>query len=262
MTPMFDYDYLLDPGHGGKDPGAGGNGHREKDWTLKLSLYMYDRLRELGARVGITRTTDVTLEEEDRVAKVLRSRARYCISNHLNAGGGVGCETIHSLHSNGRLAKRIFDALKDAGQKGRRVFYRVHPNGKDDYYFMHRRTGSVETIILEWAFIDSSEDMKRMEQNWKKYAEAVIRVLCQQIDISYSAPKSSASKPVQKPDPKPSNPKPAEKPSRELMDAVKKLQDAGIINTPDYWVDNAVKGKECRGDYVSALIIKTAANLK
>ena len=57
---------VIDPGHGGEDSGAIGNNQYEKDYTLKISKYMYDRLRELGVPVTLTRDADVTLTPMER----------------------------------------------------------------------------------------------------------------------------------------------------------------------------------------------------
>lgn len=80
--------------HGGSDPGASGNNQYEKDYTLKISKYMYDRLKELGIPVAMTRDTDITLPPSDRVNKILTAYGDdsnvLVISNHLNAGGGDG----------------------------------------------------------------------------------------------------------------------------------------------------------------------------
>ena len=46
---------VIDAGHGGTDSGAVGNGIIEKDLTLKISKYMADRLKQLGANVTLTR---------------------------------------------------------------------------------------------------------------------------------------------------------------------------------------------------------------
>ena len=62
---------VIAPGHGGDDPGATGNNQYEKDYTLKISKYMYDRLKELGIPVTLTRDTDITLSPTDRVNKIL-----------------------------------------------------------------------------------------------------------------------------------------------------------------------------------------------
>ena len=82
---------VIDPGHGGDDPGASGNGIIEKDLNLEISKYMYDRLRSLGIPVYITRDTDETLNPTDRVNRILNafgnSKDVIVVSNHINAGG-------------------------------------------------------------------------------------------------------------------------------------------------------------------------------
>ena len=83
---------VIDPGHGGQDPGAIGNNQYEKDYSLKISKYMYDRFNELGIPVTLTRDTDITLSPSDRTDKILSAYGDnpnvVVISNHLNAGGG------------------------------------------------------------------------------------------------------------------------------------------------------------------------------
>ena len=83
---------VIDPGHGGSDPGAVSDNNYEKDYALKISKYMYDRFNELGIPVTLTRDSDITLSPTDRVNKILSSYGDnpnvIVISNHLNAGGG------------------------------------------------------------------------------------------------------------------------------------------------------------------------------
>lgn len=89
---------VIDAGHGGTDSGAVGNGIIEKDLTLKISEYMYNRLKDLGANVAITRNTDETITPTDRVNRVKNafgdSKDVVVISNHINAGGPafLGCD--------------------------------------------------------------------------------------------------------------------------------------------------------------------------
>ena len=83
---------VVDAGHGGNDPGASGNGIIEKEYTLKISQYIYDRLRQLGLDVKMTRTEDETLSPTERVNRVLNAFGNtsdvIVVSNHINAGGG------------------------------------------------------------------------------------------------------------------------------------------------------------------------------
>ena len=82
---------VIDPGHGGSDPGTSGNGIIEKDYTLKISQYMKKRFDELGIDSALTRTSDESLDSN---ARPKRAQSFYgngndviLVSNHINAGG-------------------------------------------------------------------------------------------------------------------------------------------------------------------------------
>ena len=89
---MNETKIVIDPGHGGTDPGATGNGIIEKDLNLAISKYMYNRFRELGIPVKLTRDDDTTLSPSERTQKILDAYGNdpnvIVISNHINAGGG------------------------------------------------------------------------------------------------------------------------------------------------------------------------------
>ena len=100
----MNYKIVIDPGHGGDDPGASGNGIVEKDLTLKISKYMYDRFKALGVPVKMTRTSDVDLEPNDRPGVVLdkfgNGKDVVVISNHINAGGDDGQSVTNIKYNN------------------------------------------------------------------------------------------------------------------------------------------------------------------
>ncbi len=81
-----------DTSHGGSDPGAINGNIYEKDFTLEVSKYIYNRLRELGIPTYITRDSDITLSPTERTNRILAAYGDnpnvIVISNHLNAGGG------------------------------------------------------------------------------------------------------------------------------------------------------------------------------
>lgn len=183
---------IIDPGHGGRDSGAVGFGVLEKDWNLKISLYQYKRLKELGAHVALTRSTDQTLESYNRVSKV-KNKYDICLSNHWNAfnGSARGVEVIHSYLAKPSLANKVAAAIVQAsGLPLRRVFSRKTANGRSDYYFMHRLTGSTRTLIIEYGFIDHKGDHHFYKQDEKFYqvAEAVVKVICEEVGVTYRLP--------------------------------------------------------------------------
>jgi len=184
---------IIDPGHGGADAGGGSNRlWKEKDFVLQISLYQAERFGQLGVPVALTRRADVTLPPADRAEIVRESGAQYCISNHINAGGGDGVETIHSIHSDGKLSRRIVEAIGARGQNIRRVFTRTLPgDARKDYYFMHRETGGVQTVIVEYGFADSTaDDVTQLQTQWRAYAEAVVQAFCAHIGHPYAPPRA------------------------------------------------------------------------
>lgn len=188
---------VIDPGHGGSDPGAVANNLKEKDYSLLISKYMYDRFKELGVPVKLTRDTDITLSPRERTNKIKSfygdGKDVIVISNHLNAGGGDGAEVIYALRNSSTLSKKILNELEKEGQNVRKYYQlRLPSNPSKDYYFMHRDTPNNETVIVEYGFIDSPEDdVEQIKRNYKEYAEAVVRAVADYKGIKYTAPLGS-----------------------------------------------------------------------
>ena len=184
------YKIVIDPGHGGSDSGAVGNGIVEKDLTLKISKYMYDRFKELGIPVKITRDDDSTLDPNSRPKKVLEQfgngRNVIVISNHINAGGGEGAEVIYALRNNSKLASMVLDELEKSGQIPRRFYQRRLPSDlSKDYYYIIRNTPNNETIIVEYGFLDNAKDAQKLKNNYKEYAEAVVKAVSNYAGYNY-----------------------------------------------------------------------------
>jgi N-acetylmuramoyl-L-alanine amidase len=76
---------VIDPGHGGKDPGAVANGLREKDINLKVGRYLFDILKSKGIQPVLTRSTDVYLKLSDRTDIAMKRNADLFVSLHCNA---------------------------------------------------------------------------------------------------------------------------------------------------------------------------------
>ena len=197
MNEIFD-GVVIDAGHGGVDSGARGSNIFEKEYNLLISKYMYDRFKELGIPVYLTRDSDVTLNPTDRVNKVLSFFGNnpnvVVLSNHLNAGGGDGAEVIYALRNSSRLADSILNNIGLTGQNMRRVYQRRLPsNPTKDYYYMLRDTGRTEPLIIEYGFIDNNDDLKFLKDNYKELAEAVIKAVLEYKGIPYTEPDKTIS---------------------------------------------------------------------
>lgn len=106
---------------------------------------MYDRFKEHGIPVYITRTTDETISPTERVNRILNAFGNnknvIVVSNHINAGGGDGAEVIYALRNKSALANKILNSLAKSGQNIREAYQRRLPsNTSKDYYFIHRNT--------------------------------------------------------------------------------------------------------------------------
>ena len=185
---------IIDPGHGGVDPGTSANGIVEKDYNLRISKYMSDRLKKLGIENKLTRTTDETLSPSDRVKRIKNIYGTgndvLLISNHLNSGGGDGAEVIYALRNNDVFSKKISDNLLSIGQNVRKYYQRRLPsNPSKDYYFILRDTANNEAILMEYGFVDSSkDDVSQIKNNYKELAEAVVKSICEYLGITYKKP--------------------------------------------------------------------------
>ena len=121
---------VLDPGHGGQDPGAiGPSGLREKDVALDIAHRAAPLIaRELGISTLLTRDTDVFVPLEERAARANGFGADLFISIHCNAtehSGGSGVMTFVLDDSKDQLAARIASLENSASTQASSELLRV-----------------------------------------------------------------------------------------------------------------------------------------
>jgi len=102
---------VIDPGHGGKDPGAlGVGGVAEKDVVLAIALQLRERMQAAGFDVVLTRDSDVFIPLEERTARANTERADLFVSVHGNASPDAhlsGVETYYLNNTNDRATIRL-----------------------------------------------------------------------------------------------------------------------------------------------------------
>lgn len=187
---------VIDAGHGGDDPGTIANGITEKDYTLKISNYIHNRLDEMGVPNEMSRTSDVTLSASDRPKKIQSFYGNgsdvLVVSNHINAGSGDGAEIIYALRNNDKFAKKLATEFENAGQSVRKYYQRRLPsNPAKDYYYIMRDTPNNETVIVEYGFADTISDANLIKNDWEKLAEAVTKAIVEYAGGKYVAPLGS-----------------------------------------------------------------------
>lgn len=98
-VPPVPYKIMLDPGHGGQDPGAKTCDGRfvEKQLTLDLAIRLRQKLRDLGYAVGMTRTSDKFIKLEDRTEIANRQNVDLFVSLHFNATGTASVNGVETF---------------------------------------------------------------------------------------------------------------------------------------------------------------------
>ena len=173
------------------DSGAVGiNGLEEKNLNLQASLYIYERLNELGIPAKLTRDSDEYLPKDERIKRVLslynNSPNIILLSNHINAGGAEGAEVVYSLRNDSILADLILNNIGEEGQIKRKTYQRRLPEDPNrDYYYILRESGNAEPVLIEYGFIDNINDANKLKNNITNYAEAVVKAITEYIGIDY-----------------------------------------------------------------------------
>jgi N-acetylmuramoyl-L-alanine amidase len=174
---------IIDAGHGGADPGGESGGYREKDLTLPVALRLKELLKEYNP--ALTRDSDIDLPVGGKREALIKSKYDYCLSLHFNINAGRRIECIHSMYSEKgkQLAQYIYDELVSCTKLDTgRVFSRANPNVPgQDYYALHKNTGSTTTVIVELLPLDRCKEYLNIEflaqciaDGFKKYIANIV----------------------------------------------------------------------------------------
>ena len=164
----------IDPGHGGKDPGATGGDVDEKDITLDVSKKIVSFLEAKGCTVMLTRETDVFVELSDRARMANAVKADLYVSIHCNSVGGnanaTGMEVYHYTHASEaskHAARAIYDKLLPVSSlRGRGV------KAKD---LAVLRETKMPAVLVELAFISNEFDRAKLTDSaWQDNAAKAI----------------------------------------------------------------------------------------
>jgi len=171
------FEVVIDPGHGGPDPGAIGiGGIRETDVVLEVSKIVKDLLSEKGVKVVLTRKNEVDLDLPPRVSFANKTDADIFVSIHANASRGKrrdinGLETFYFRGWRGRLlAKKI-----------QKQILRVSPGSPDrgvkqGRFYVIKNT-KMPAVLVEIGFLTGRLDARRLEKaaHRKRVAYAIAK---------------------------------------------------------------------------------------
>lgn len=156
------FKLFLDPGHGGTDPGAVGNGLQEKNVTLQIATRIRDILTAEYSNVSIlmSRTGDQTVSLTERTDAANAWGANYFLSIHINAGGGTGFESYiyPNVGAPTTTYQRVIhqevvkvNELTDRGMK------------QADLHVL--RESAMPALLTENGFIDNASDAAKMKSS-------------------------------------------------------------------------------------------------
>ena len=171
---------IIDPGHGGQDPGTIGiGGLREKDLVLPISLDVAEGLRKQGIEVRMTRDSDYFVSLKGRTDFANNTDAHLFVSIHANAINMSrpdvnGLETYY-YQDGRRLAEVIhWSVLNSVNIKNRGI-------RRARFYVL--RHSSMPAVLVEVGFVTGAEDAPRLKNptHRSQMADAIIRGVIQYI---------------------------------------------------------------------------------
>jgi N-acetylmuramoyl-L-alanine amidase len=188
-TVVRGIDVLLDPGHGGLDPGARApSGMDEAELNLDVALRVAALLRAGGVRVELTRDDDYYRSIADRAQLALALSPKAFVSIHHNSGidaparNGIGTEIYHQAADPEarRLGGLLYEslearlgALDAAWTRSARWGVRARTNsGGTDFYGVLRRSAGVPAVIVEAAYLSSAREAELLATERFRAAEA------------------------------------------------------------------------------------------
>lgn len=157
---------VVDPGHGGHNPGAVDNGVHEADVNLAVALQLKDRLEREGVKVIMTRQTDRSVASPDsslgqelqaRVDFAEKNKADLFVSLHSNSNQDkniAGAMTFYPQDRSSQLALDVQRALID--QTG------ATDKGVSPATFYVLRNTSMPSILVEMGFVTNPQEAGRL----------------------------------------------------------------------------------------------------
>lgn len=169
----MNYTVVIDPGHGGNDPGAVYNGRKEKDDTLNLALAVGNILEENGINVVYTRTSDVYETPFTKATKGNEAGADFFISIHRNSSekpneyNGTSTLIFDNAGIKKEMAANINAELKKVGYND--LGTDIRPN-----LVVLKRT-KMPAILVEAGFINSDKDNALFDEEFYDTADAIAK---------------------------------------------------------------------------------------
>ena len=162
---------FIDPGHGGTDPGASGNGLYEKEVVLSISKKVRNILISKGFEVELSRSKDQYVSLSDRAAQANAWDADLFVSIHCNSAtsssaNGTECYTYPTANTSTKsLSKNMASALA--------IKLGLTNRGHKEANFAVLRLSNMPAILIETAFINNANDASKLKTRENDFASAI-----------------------------------------------------------------------------------------
>lgn len=181
-SPLKNRIIILDPGHGGKDPGAVVGSTSEKSITLKVTTLVKQKLEAAGAQVKMTRTGDTYPSLQDRVDFTNANFGEIFVSIHVNSASSTsaqGTETYYAI-STGDMYQEDIDLATFVNNQIVTNLNMKNRGVKEQQYYVIRNT-LIPAILVELGFLTNSEDRGKMtdDQYVELFAESIYKGISQ-----------------------------------------------------------------------------------
>jgi N-acetylmuramoyl-L-alanine amidase len=186
---------MVDPGHGGSDPGAASNGLNEKDSNLRIGRMVVQAAKRQGWAVATTRADDRFIGLAERPARANSWKATALVSVHSNSVGSpknVGHMTIYRGAAGARLGKSIMDELAPL------TAYKDLGNRSDVRGLAVLRRAKQPAVIVELLSVTSPSESRKLRDPvaQRVMAEAIVRGIARFHGVKYvpaAAPKKAVT---------------------------------------------------------------------
>ncbi|WMM26808.1 N-acetylmuramoyl-L-alanine amidase [Tissierella sp. MB52-C2] len=174
---------FLDAGHGGKDPGALGNGLQEKDIALSVTLKVGEILKRHNVEVIYSRTTDVFLELSERTNLANKANADIFVSIHCNAAENVNAKGVETFsYPNSTKGTALAKCIQDSILQSK--IYTLN-RGIKTANFAVLRQSNMPSALVELAFITNIDDFKILKDKQEELALAVAKGILNYLGVKY-----------------------------------------------------------------------------
>jgi len=180
----------LDYGHGGHDPGAVGNGLKEKDLTLAIGKKVKGMLEKQGLKVIETRSDDryVSLTERANISN--RNKADALVSLHVNSASNPNARGFEIFTTRGqtpadKLADEIGKELQGAFPN---VPFRADWSDGDldkEENFTVIAKATAPACLVEMGFIVNAQDAQMLKNEQDRIAQAIAKGVLNYLGITY-----------------------------------------------------------------------------